>query len=101
MCTYNFNLMCIYDKDHTSALWIKNGSESDPRSYEVNFTAVTNKAQKKFQGSNGIRTHHLHDIGAMLYWLSYEASLEAGQVLVQFIPIIWREWHDVYMTKII
>ena len=26
---------CVYDKDHTSALRIKNTSESDPRSYEV------------------------------------------------------------------
>ena len=26
--------------------------------------------------------------GAMLYQLSYEASLEAGQVQVQFIPVI-------------
>ena len=33
----------------------------------------------------------------MLYQLSYEASLEAGQVRVQFIPVIGREWHDVYM----
>ena len=40
-----------------------NTSESDPRSYEVT-QAVTNKAQT----------------GWMLYQLSYEASLEAGQV---------------------
>ena len=36
---------CVYDKDHMSALRIKNTSESDPRSYEVT-QAVTNKAQK-------------------------------------------------------
>ena len=36
----------------------------------------------------------------MLYQLSYEASLEAGQERVQFIPVIWREW-DVYMIEII
>ena len=42
-------------------------------------TLVTNKAQKKFWGSNGIRTHDLRNTGAMLYQLSYEASLEAGQ----------------------
>ena len=29
---------------------------------------------------NGIRTHDLSDTGVMLYLLSYEASLEAGQV---------------------
>ena len=63
--------------------------------------AVTNKAQKKFWGSNRIRTHDLRDTGAMLYQLSYKASLEADQVQVQFVPIIWREWHDVYVIKII
>ena len=82
---YNSN----YDKDHTSAVQINN--TSDPRSYKVK--AVTNKAQKEFWGSNGIQTHDLRDTGAMLYRLSYEASLQAGQVRVQFIPIIWREWH--------
>ena len=48
-------------------------SESDPRSYEVTW-AVTSKAQKKFWGSKGIRTHDLRDTGAMLYRVSYEAS---------------------------
>ena len=33
----------------------------------------------------------------MLYQLSYEASLEAGQEQVQFIPVIWREWDDLHM----
>ena len=38
-----------------SALRTKNTSEfSDPRSYEVTLKAVTNQAQKKFWGSNGI-----------------------------------------------
>ena len=39
---------------------------------------------------------------SMLYQLSYEALLEAGQdlVRVQFIAVIWREWSDVYMIKI-
>ena len=26
---------CVYDKDHMSAVWIKNRSESDPRICEV------------------------------------------------------------------
>ena len=91
---------CVYDKDHMSELRIKSTSESDPRSYKVT-KAVTNKAQKKFWGSNGIRTHDLRDAGAMLYRLGYEASIEAGQELVKFIPVIWREWHGVYMIKII
>ena len=44
--------------------------------------AVAKKAQKKSWSfmPNGIRTHDLRDTGAMLYQLSYEASLEAGQV---------------------
>ena len=33
------------------------------------------KAQKKFWGFNGIRSHDLRDTGAMLYTLSYEALL--------------------------
>ena len=64
---------CVYDKDHMSALRIKNRSESDLRSCEVT-EAVTNKAQKKLWGFNGIRTHDLRDTGAMLYQLSYEAG---------------------------
>ena len=34
------------------------------------------------------QTTTIRDTGAMLYQLSYEASLEAGQVQVQFIPVI-------------
>ena len=33
-------------------------------------------------------TTTIRDTGAMLYQLSYEASLEAGQEQVQFIPVI-------------
>ena len=47
--------------------------------YEV---TVANKAQKKFWGSNGIGTHDLCNTSAMLYQLSYEASLEAGMKLL-------------------
>ena len=57
------------------------------------------KAQKK--GFNGIWTHDLHDTGAMLYQLSYEALLEACQERVQFISVIWREGGDVHLMKII
>ena len=43
------------------------------------------KPEKKNQGFNGIRTRDLHDTGAMLYQLSYEAMyLERGQ-LIEFI----------------
>ena len=44
------------------------------------------KPRKKIWGSNEIRTHDLRDTGAMLYQLSYEASLEAGQERVR-IPL--------------
>ena len=35
-----------------------------------------------------IQTHHLHNTDTMLYRLSYEASLEAGQLRVQVIPVV-------------
>ena len=54
--------------------------------YEVTY-AVTLQIKLR-KGPNGIRTHDLHDTSMMLYQLSYEASLEAGQVRVQFIPVI-------------
>ena len=69
-CPFVKNCSCV-----TQIYIIKITSESDPRSYEV---AITNKAQKKFWGSNGIWIHDLRITGAMLYQLSYEASLEAG-----------------------
>ena len=68
-----------------SELRIKKRNERDLCSCKVTW-AVTNKAQKKFWGSKGIQTHDLCDTSAMLYQLSYEASLEAGQVRVQLIP---------------
>ena len=46
-------------------------------------------AKESCEVTNGIRTHDLRDIGVMLYRLSYEASPEAGQMRVQFIPVIW------------
>ena len=65
------------------------------RHYELSLKKIfflfvkANKAQKKVWGSNKIQTHDLCDTSVMLYQLSYEAALEAGQVRVQFIPIIW------------
>ena len=55
------------------------------------------KPRQKIWGFNGIWTHDLRNTGVMLYQLSYEALLEAGQERVQFIPILWREWDDVYL----
>ena len=36
----------------------------------------------------------------MLYQQSYEASLEAGQVWVQLIPIMWRELFVLFIRGI-
>ena len=47
----------VYNKDHECTV-IKNTSESDPHIYVV---TVTNKAQKKFWGSNGMVVHVLTD----------------------------------------
>ena len=30
-----FMVWCVYDKDHMSAIWLKNTSESDSRTYVV------------------------------------------------------------------
>ena len=68
---------------------VKCTSESDIHSYEAT-KAVAKKAQKKkmhrFQRDS---IQDVYDTRAMLYQLSYKASLEAGQERVQFIPIIW------------
>ena len=81
--------------EETTASITRTRSESDLRSCKATL-AIAKKAQKKFWGFNGIWTEDLRDTGAMLYQLSYEASPEAGQVRVQFIPpLMWREWNYV------
>ena len=51
----------------------------------------------KNQGFSGIRTHDLHNTGAMLYQLSYEAThWERGQ-FDKFISSRAVKWCDVYM----
>ena len=66
-------MMC---KDHVSALRIKNTNERDP--HKKNSETPTGFEPM----TSAILVH------AMLYQLSYEASLEAGQMRVQFIPVI-------------
>ena len=56
------------------------------------------KAQKKFWGSNRIRTYDLHDTSAMLCQLSYEALLEAGQEQVEFIPQCIHVIYTIYTS---
>ena len=68
-----------------------NRCESDLCSCEAT-KAVAKKVQENIRGFNGIWTHYLRDTGAMLYQLSSEASLEAGQEQIQVIPVMWREW---------
>ena len=46
------------------------------------------KPRKKSESPTGFQLMTLRDTSVMLYQLSYDASLEAGQVQVQFIPII-------------
>ena len=53
--------------------------------------AVAKKAQKKISEASVT--------DAMLYQMSYEALLEAGDEWVQFIPVIWREWNDVRISS--
>ena len=53
-----------------------------------NLLAKERKPRKKIRGFNRIWTHDLRDTGAMLYQLSYEASLKAVEVRVQFIPVV-------------
>ena len=49
------------------------------------FSNLRKKKPEKNQGFNGIQTHDLHDTGAMLYQLSYEAThWEQGQ-FIEFI----------------
>ena len=66
---------------------VRERSESDYDSYEAT-KAVAKNVQKHFWGFNGIWTHDICDTGATLYQLSYEALLGAGQVRVQFVPVI-------------
>ena len=77
----------IYDKDHMSELQIRNRSERDLRSCEV-----TNKAQKKFWGSNRIQTHDLCDTSVMLYQLRYEASPDVTSQLQRSLSLLCFEF---------
>ena len=68
-----------------------NRSESDLRSCEATW-AVAKKARKKnLRRQQDLILWPPWYRHVMLYHLSYEASLEAGQERVQFMPVIWRE----------
>ena len=82
------------------ALRIKNTSESYPYSYEAT-EAVAKKAQKQFWGFNGIRTQDLHDytvaVQCSTNWAMKPHWKQVKGMQVQFIPVIWRQWQNVYV----
>ena len=79
---------------------IWNTSEEWSSQFIFQLKQLEEEAWKKNQGFNGIRTHGLHDTGAMLYQLSYEAThWEWGQ-LIEFISSC-EEWNDVKLYEII
>ena len=62
--------------------------KSNHRSKFSNLSNWKDKAWKKNQGFNGIRTRDLRETGAMLYQLSYEAThWERGQLLSSYLPV--------------
>ena len=81
-----------YDINLIYELRIKNRSESDLRSCEVKQFA---KKVQKTWAFNGIRTHALRDACAMLYQLSYEASLETSQERFLYKRVKWCVY-DIY-----
>ena len=69
----------------------------DHRSKFSNLSNWKEEAWKKNQGFNGIRTPDLRDTGAMLYQLSYEATLwEQGQ-FIEFISSRAVKSCEIYM----
>ena len=70
--------------DHwNDAITADSSTEMLELSVQSSESAVVKQLQRKprnySEAPNGIRTHDLRDTGAMLYQLSYEVSLEAGQ----------------------
>ena len=57
------------------------------------FSNLSNWKEKawKNQGFNGIRTRDLRDIGAMLYQLSYEATLQERGQFIEFVSPVRSE----------
>ena len=73
--------------------------KSDHRNKFSNLSNWKEEAWKN-QGFNGIRTHDLHDTGAMLYKLSCEATHWERDQFIDFISSR-EEWNDVKSLKII
>ena len=70
--------------------------KNDHRSKFSNLSNWKEEAWKN-QGFNGIRTRDLRDTGAMLYQLSYEATIGSEvNLLSSYLP--WGvKWREVYM----
>ena len=51
------------------------------------FKQLEKRSLKKIQGFNGIQTRDLRETGAMLYQLSYEATLEARSIVSSYFPV--------------
>ena len=51
---------------------------------------------EKNSGLNGIRTHDLHDTGAVLYQMSYQAIWELVILWVRNIPVDGEEYKWIY-----
>ena len=82
--------LSMYVRYVSSQIFLSKHRRIGVREKAMDNLCVSLKRPVKLWGCNGIRTHELRDTGAMLYQLSYmyEASLEADQVRVQFIPVI-------------
>ena len=64
--------------------------KSDHRSKFSNLSNWKEEAWKN-QGFNGIRTRDLRDTGAMLYQLSYEATLWERSLKVYYYHHFWND----------
>ena len=69
----------------------------DHRSKFSNLSNWKEEAWKKNQDFNGIRARDLRDTGAMLYQLSYEATLWERSQFIEFISSRAVKWCEVYM----
>ena len=77
--------------------------ENDHRSKFSNLSNWKEKAWKKNQGFNGIRTRDLRVASALLYQLSYEAThWERGQFIEFISPVrsemMWSIWNNSFLN---
>ena len=86
----------IYEIIHIFDLRLSIKVKNDHRSKFSNLSNWKEEARKN-QGFNGIRTRDLHDTGAMLYQLSYEAThWERGQFIEFISPVRSEMMRSIY-----